>query len=71
MRQQDTLIFDYPMGHLGYIGYLYYNHHLPVLTPERPGLFPSAAAPCHCGAVGEAECEAGRGLSWPLKISSC
>ena len=29
MRQQDTLIFDYPMGHLGYIGYLYYNHHLP------------------------------------------
>lgn len=40
MRQQDTLIFDYPMGHLGYIGYLYYNHHLPDLTPERPGAFP-------------------------------
>ncbi len=29
MRQQDTLLFDYPMGHLGYIGYLFYNHHLP------------------------------------------
>ncbi len=62
MRQQDTLIFDYPMGHLGYIGYLYYNHHLPDFDTRTAWSFshPPLHA-CHCGTVGEAECEAGRG----------
>ncbi len=39
MRQQDTLLFDYPMGHLGYIGYLFYNHHLPDFDPRTAWSF--------------------------------
>jgi len=39
MRQQDTLLFDYPMGHLGYIGYLYFNRHLPDFDPRQAWSF--------------------------------
>lgn len=39
MRQQDTLLFDYPMGHLGYIGYLFNNGHLPDFDPRTAWSF--------------------------------